>query len=253
MGLWKEGNLSATPPVIITSLYFHLVQHTSQSLINSKNFPLNFHQYPSSSTTALQWLPLKFSCFLEPLIQHKQADFSEAVTWAPRRRGEKSEVSPRTQGALRDGAWGEDLGLTGCREPPGARPLAAPRSLPTVATPGDAADDLPLRMLFCRPAREQLLTCLLAVAQNMFVPPAASPPSMGKESGICICAPRPFIPLPTHHLQGQQVSVKAGNSHRTLCPQTSFFFHLGHNLGRKQWRPLPITGLFKRFCLSETF
>ena len=189
---------------------------------------MNFHQYPSSSTTALQWLPLKFSCFLEPNIQHKQADFSEAVTWAPRRRGEKSEVSP-----LRDGAWGEDLGLTGCHEPPGAQPLAAAQSLPTAATPGDAADDLPPRMLFCRPAREQLLTCLLAVAQNMFVLPAASPPSMGKESGICICAPRPFIPLPTHRLQGQQVSVKAGNSHRTLCPQTSFFFPSWTQLGQK--------------------
>lgn len=63
---------------------------------------------------------------------------------------------------------------------------------------------------------EQLLTCLLAVAQNMFILPAASPPSLGKESGICICAPCP--PPPPRHLQSQQVP-------QTLyAPKDLFFF-----------------------------
>lgn len=173
---------------------------------------------------ALQWPPLKFSCFLEPHIQHNQADFSEAVTWAPRRRGKKSEVSPGTQGPLRDGAWGKTRALLAAVSHPGPGHWRPTRDFPLWPC-------REMRQMICRSGycsagllEEQLLTCLLAVAQNMFVLPAASPPSMGKESGICICAPRPFIPLPTHRLQGQQVSVKVGNSHQTVCPQASFFF-----------------------------
>ena len=72
---------------------------------------------------------------------------------------------------------------------------------------------------------EQLLTCLLAVAQNMFILPAASPPSMGKESGICICAPCP--PPPPCHLQSQQVP-------QTLyAPKDLFFFSSRTQLGQK--------------------
>ena len=88
--------------------------------------------------------------------------------------------------------------------------------LPTMAIPGDAADDLSLRILFCRPARGAAFNLLAGSCSKHVYSASSKPPINGegvRDLHLCPLPPSPALPL-----------AEPAGPPDSVCPQRSFFF-----------------------------
>ena len=178
----------------------------------------------SSSKTALQWPPLKFS---SGTPHTTQPDTSLRLLPGLLEGGARSLRCCRGRRGL-------------CGPGPGGKTQASPavmshlgpvhwrltkQRLPTVAIPGDAADDLSLRILFCRPARGAAFNLLAGSCSKHVYSASSKPPINGegvRDLHLCPLPPAPALPL-----------AEPAGPPDSVCPQRSFFFSSRTQLGQK--------------------